>query len=55
MSGIKWNEYVKLDVVSHSEKILKVSDIARSELARFMYRYQKFKVPYLFIAENYFT
>ena len=30
MSGIKWKDYVKLDHVYHAEKILKVSDIARS-------------------------
>ena len=55
MSGIKWNDYVKLDQVYHAEKMLKVSDIARLELAKFMYRYHKFKVPNLFITENYFT
>ena len=38
-----------------AEKMLKVSDIARLELAKFMYRYHKFKVPNLFIIENYFT
>ena len=42
MSGIKWNDYVKLDQVYHAEKMLKVSDIARLELAKFMYRYHKF-------------
>ena len=47
MSGIKWNDYVKLDQVYHAEKMLKVSDIARLELAKFMYRYHKFKVPNL--------
>ena len=55
MSAIKWNDYVKLDQVYHAEKMLKVSDIARLELAKFMYRYDKFKVPNLFITENYFT
>ena len=55
MSGIKWNDYVKLDQVYHAEKMLKVSEIARLELAKFMYRYHKFKVPNLFITENYFT
>ena len=55
MSGIKWNDYIKLDQVYHAEKMLKVSDIARLELAKFMYRYHKFKVPNLFITENYFT
>ena len=35
--------------------MLKVSDIARLELAKFMYRYHKLKVPNLFITENYFT
>ena len=35
--------------------MLKVSDIATLELAKFMYRYHKFKVPNLFITENYFT
>ena len=55
MSGIKWNDYVKLDQVYHAEKMLKVSAIARLELAKFMYRYHKFMVPNLFIIENYFT
>ena len=55
MSGIKRNDYVRLDQVYHAEKMLKVSDIARLELAKFMYRYHKFKVPNLFITENYFT
>ena len=55
MSGIKWNDYVKLDQVYHAEKMLKVSDIARLELTKFMHRYHKFKVPNLFITENYFT
>ena len=45
MSGIKWNDYVKLDQVYRAEKMLKVSDIARLELAKFMYRYHKFKEP----------
>ena len=34
--------------------MLKVSNITRLELAKFMYRYHKFKVPNLFITENYF-
>ena len=55
ISGIKWNEYVRLDQIYHAEKMLKVSDIARLELAKFMYCYQKFKVPNLFITEIYFT
>ena len=55
MSGIKWNDYVKLDQVYHAQKMLKVSDIARLELAKFMFRCHKFKVPNLFIAENYFS
>ena len=55
MSRIKWNDYVKLDQVYHTEKMLKVSDITRLELAKFIYRYHKFKVPDLFITENYFT
>ena len=55
MSCIKRNDYVKLDQVYHAEKMLKVSDNARLELAKFMYRYHKFKVPNLFITENYFT
>ena len=55
MSGIKWNHYVKLDQVYHAEKMLKVSDIARLKLAKFVNRYHKFKVPNLFITENYFT
>ena len=44
MSRIKWNDYVKLDQVYHTEKMLKVSDITRLELAKFIYRYHKFKV-----------
>ena len=55
MFGIKWNDYVKLDQVYHAEKMLKVSDFARLKLAKFMYRYHKFKVPNLSITENYFT
>ena len=55
MSGIEWNNYVKLGQLYYTEKILKVSDIAKLELAKFMHRYHKFKVPNLFIAENYFT
>ena len=55
MSGIKWNDYVKLDQVYHAKKMLKVSDIARLESVKFMYRYHKFKVPNLFFTENYFT
>ena len=47
--------YVKLDQVYHAEKMLKVSNIARLELEKFMYRYHKFKVPNLFITKNYFT
>ena len=35
--------------------MLKVSDIARLALAKFMYRYHKFKVPNFIITENYFT
>ena len=33
MSGIKWNDYVKLDQVYHAEKMLKVLNISRLELA----------------------
>ena len=29
MCGIKWNDNVKLDQVYHTEKMLKVSEIAR--------------------------
>ena len=54
-SGNKWNDCVKLDQVYHAEKMLKVSNIVRLELAKFMYHYHKFKVPNLFITENYFT
>ena len=35
--------------------MLKVSDIARLEFAKLMNCYHKFKVPNLFITENYFT
>ena len=52
---LKWNDYVKVDQVYHTEKMLKVSDIARLELAKFIYRYHKFKVPNLFVTENHFT
>ena len=55
MSGIKWNDYVRLDQVYHAEKMSKVSDIATLELAKFMYCYHKFKVPNLFNTEYYFT
>ena len=55
MSGIIWNVCVKLNQVYHTEKMLKVSNIARLELAKFMYGYHKFKVPNLFATENYFT
>ena len=43
------------DQVYHAEKMLKVSDIARLKLAKFMDLYLKFKVPNLLITENYFT
>ena len=36
ISGIKLNDYVKLDQVYHTEKMLKVSDIPRLEVAKFM-------------------
>ena len=55
MSGIKRNDYVKLDLVYHAKKMLKVSVIARLELVKFMHRNHKFKVSDLFITENYFT
>ena len=32
MSGVKWNNYVKLDQVYYTETKLKVSDVARLEL-----------------------
>ena len=38
-----------------AKKMLKVSDIAGLEFAKFMYRFHKFKVPDLFVTENYFT
>ena len=49
MNGIKWNDFVKLDQVYHNQKTLKVLDIAKLELAKFMYCYDKNKVPNLFI------
>ena len=55
MSGIKWNDYEKLDEVYHTEKMLKISNMARLELAKFMYRYHKFKMPNLFVKEIYFN
>ena len=42
MSGVKWKDYVKFDQVYHIEKMLKVADIARLKLAKFMNPYYKF-------------